>query len=291
MSKIQRMFGALRRAPAALTGVSVPFRMAAPREDDFQFDGFEQHRIDSGFVEHLSDADLRELNTLLRWNCFTVDTRGRRFGRRAWAGKREAPQPIPDPRITLLNDRFPLADLDVLEVGCFEGVHTIALARLARKVVAVDARMENVVKTIVRCAMFGQHPTVYKCDLEDTSDVGRLPQVDVLHHIGVLYHLVDPVTHILGMGRYVRRAIMLDTHFAQAASATKTYDVGGRTFEYRQVKEGGKTEVFSGMSSHAKWLPLDTVRALLAETGFPRVEIVEERAERNGARVLLFAER
>ena len=66
---------------------------------------------------------------------------------------------MPDRRIVLMNEQFDLADKHVLEVGCFEGIHTVSLAMLARKVTALDARMENVVKTIVRSAMFGFTPT------------------------------------------------------------------------------------------------------------------------------------
>ena len=36
------------------------------------------------------------------------------------------------------------------EVGCFEGIHTIALCQLGAEVVAVDARIENTVKRIAR---------------------------------------------------------------------------------------------------------------------------------------------
>ena len=78
-------------------------------------------------MDALSDDDLAVVNDLLPWQCFTVDARGRRLGTRAWAGKREEPQALPDPRITLMGDRWPLAGRTVLEVGCFEGVHTIGL--------------------------------------------------------------------------------------------------------------------------------------------------------------------
>jgi hypothetical protein len=43
------------------------------------------------------------------------------------------------------------------------------------------------------------------------------------------------------------------------------------------------------MYDYAKWLTLDAIRSLLAEAGLPRIEVVEERMEKNGPRVLLFA--
>jgi tRNA (mo5U34)-methyltransferase len=263
----------------------------AGNDEQFQFSGFVEDRVATKHVDVLSDDELRELNALLRWHCFTADAHGRRFGRRAWPGKRDAPQPIPDRRIVLLHEKFGLSDKHVLEVGCFEGIHTIGLSMFARSVTAVDSRMENVVKTLVRCAFFDTKPTVFKCDLENSEDLARLPESDVLHHVGVLYHLVDPVTHLLKIARLVRFGIMLDTHVALENQARKSYMAGGRTFRYWHFGEGGRREVFSGMSDHAKWLLLADILALLREAGFPNIDIAEERTERNGARVLLFARR
>jgi hypothetical protein len=45
------------------------------------------------------------------------------------------------------------------------------------------------------------------------------------------------------------------------------------------------------MYAHAHWLPLPTLMALLTRLGFQRTELVEERAEANGSRVLVMAQR
>ena len=128
------------------------------------FDGFEENRINSGLIEFLGDDDLGRLNEMLPWNCFTVDSNGRRFGNAAWMGKRDKPQLVPDPRILEMNRVFDLANQSVLEVGCFEGIHTVALAQLAAKVYAIDSRIENVVKTIVRTHLLGVSPQGAVCE-------------------------------------------------------------------------------------------------------------------------------
>ncbi|MGH8609964.1 MAG: class I SAM-dependent methyltransferase [Gammaproteobacteria bacterium] len=184
----------------------------------------------------LSDEDLQALNALLPWRCFTVDSKGRRFGDRAWPGKRETPQPVPDPRIVELNERFDLRDKHVLELGCFEGVHTSALCSFGVRVTAIDSRIENVVKTIVRCAMFGYSPTVFVCDLEHAGDCERLPPVDILHHVGVLYHLTDPVGHLRMLTLLVKTGIMLDSHYAEDGDAKDTYLVGEERFDINAIK-------------------------------------------------------
>lgn len=242
-------------------------------------------------VDSLEDQDLHQLNKLLDWNCFVVDDRGRRFGNGAWQGKRIAPQEIPDRRIVLMNERFDLSDKHVLEVGCFEGIHTVGLSMFAQKVTAIDSRIENVVKTIVRCAMFGYSPVVFKHDVEEQSAGTSIPEVDVIHHVGVLYHLRDPVSHLKELGRRCRVGIMLDTHYCLDEETTDQYEVSGKAYRYRKYRESGYHDVFSGMYDHAKWLRLADIRTVLTEAGFSTVQVVEDRRERNGPRTLLFAER
>lgn len=253
--------------------------------------GYSEHRHEIPFIDPLSDADLTELNQLFRWHAFTVDSHGRRFGGVAWAGKRDRPQKIPDPRIVLMHERFQLRDKHVLEFGCFEGIHTIGLARLAGRVTAVDGRIENVAKTIVRSALYGCSPRVFKYDVETVPANAGLLRADLLHHVGVLYHLTDPVRHLRELGRYIRVGVMLDTHVATDEEATQSYEVEGRAFAYKAYQELGHRDVFSGLYAQSKWLPLGAIVELLKETGFGSVEVVETRQERNGPRVLLFASR
>ena len=113
----------------------------------------------------------------------------------------------------------------------------------------------------------------------------------MVHHVGVLYHLVDPVAHLERLNRKVRQGLMLDTHVATPEQATDTLLSGGMQFRCRRFAEGGVAEVFSGMHSHASWLTLDDLMAVLKGLGFGRCELVEQRAERNGPRVLIMAHR
>jgi SAM-dependent methyltransferase len=251
-------------------------------------DHYDEGRVPSELIDRLSDDDLERMNGLLPWRAFTVDVRGRPFGGTAWRGKRDRPSELPDRRIELFHERFDLSDKHVLEVGCFEGIHTIALCRLARRVTAVDARIENVAKTIVRCGFYDVRPRVAVCDVEAVDD--ELLHADLCHHIGVLYHLDDPVTHLRRLGTWISHGLMLDTHYAADEDATKTYTVDGERFGYRRYREGGRRDVFSGIRPSAKWLRLGDIESLLRGAGFGTVEIVERRVERNGLRVLLFAE-
>jgi tRNA (mo5U34)-methyltransferase len=243
------------------------------------------------FIDYLSDEQLQEINKILNWNCFVIDSKGRRFGDRASEKKRNIPQPIPDPRIVLMNEKFNLSDKSILEIGCFEGIHTIALSMYAKKVIAFDSRIENIIKTIVRCALFDYHPTVFQYDIEKESADPDWLKADLMHHVGVLYHLANPVEHLLKIGQYIHKGMMLDTHYALDELATETYEVNGKKYNYKIHREKGYTDVFSGMSNHAKWLTLNDITILLEESGFSDIEIVEKREERNGPRILMFAQK
>ena len=248
-------------------------------------------RIPTRFVDHLGDDDLERLNGLLPWRCFTLDANGRRFGSPTSDVKRNSPQRIPDRRIVELDRRLPLAGLHVLEVGCFEGIHSIALAQRAAHVTAIDSRIENVVKTMVRTWSFGLHVDCFKCDVESATDFALVPEADVVHHVGVLYHLQDPVGHLQVLLARTRRMLMLDTHVAPEADAPSSYEVNGKDYRYRRFREGGRDDAFSGMYDHAKWLPLTVLEGVLSEAGFGRIDVAEQRDERNGPRVLIFAQR
>jgi SAM-dependent methyltransferase len=248
------------------------------------FEGFTKNRVSSGQIELLSDDDLSRLNGLLPWKCFTADTKGRRFGDRGGVGKRESPQLVPDSRILQMDKVLGLKGSSVLEFGCFEGVHTIALLQCGAEVFAVDSRIENVVKTIVRCNLFGYRPVCQVVDAENLGDLSRLPQVDFVHHVGVLYHLKDPVTHIKKLAEITRHAFLLDTHYAYPEMTNSSYRVDGQEYRYFHYREKGRDEVFAGMYDHAKWLILEDLKALLAECGFGKFHLWKDMEQRNGPR-------
>ena len=227
------------------------------------------------YVDLLSDADLVRLNGMLKWNCFTVDRHGRRFGNAASAEKRNDPEIIPDRRIMLLNEKFDLSGKHVLEIGCLEGVHTIGLTRFAKKVTAIDARIENVVKTIVRCAFFGCYPTVLKCNVEERPLPVDLLRADLVYHVGVLYHLKDPIHHLTSLREFIRQGILMDTHYALDDEANESYDVLGRKVRYKRYLEGGYFDPFSGMYVDSKCLRLEDIVDTLNAAGFGRVDVIE----------------
>ncbi len=247
-------------------------------------------KLETPLIDSLSDDELERLNALLPWAAYTIDKNGRRFGQAYSTNKRNTPQEIPDRRIVELHRRFNLRGKHVLEAGCFEGIHTTALAQLGANVTAFDGRIENVIKTLVRCWAFSKTADIFFWDLETTAPISRNLNCDILHHVGVLYHLTDPVGHLQKMLPCVGEAVMLDTHIAPDQQLLRET---ANNFEYRYFRymESGRDAPFAGLGSHAKWIALEDLIRLLKTSGFSFVDVAEHREERNGPRVLIYASR
>jgi 2-polyprenyl-3-methyl-5-hydroxy-6-metoxy-1,4-benzoquinol methylase len=255
--------------------------------------GWPASQVASPLLDSLTDEQLEELNRLLAFRCFTTDKAGRRFGNPAGAKKRNAPQELPDRRVEQLHREIDLSDKRVVEVGCFEGVHTSALCARAKKVTALDSRVENVVKTMVRCSFYDQHPRVAVFDLETLKDSPpEWLHCDVLFHVGVLYHLTDPVTHLETLLKGVSHSILLDTHVARDEQLDSEYQALGRTWKYFRYGERKRYgAMFAGMRDHAKWLHEKDLHQVLKLCGFETIKTLEVRDERNGLRVCILASR
>jgi hypothetical protein len=244
-----------------------------------------------GVVDQLDDEELNELNAMLEWNAWVKDGSGRAFGAPSSSTKRARADALPDRRIVELNSIVPLADKTVLEVGCFEGIHTAALCNFAGRVKACDARVSLVAKTAVRCAFLGCSPELFLWNVETEIPDGRDVSCDVLHHVGVLYHLKNPVAHLQRILPHVRQAIMLDTHVATDERATQELHAGRAQYRVQRYREHGLADPFSGVYDHANWLLHRDILALLASEGFSETVVDRLRQERNGPRVMIIAKR
>lgn len=236
----------------------------------------------------LSDSSLQELNAALPWHAGTLLEDGRLVGRLdARPDKREDVQPVPDKRIRRLDAALALAGKSVLEVGCFEGIHTLGLRHFGAEVTAVDLRPINVIKTLARLSAHGESARVFVLDVEAAE--AALGHFDVVFHCGVLYHLEDPVTHLRTL-LPACDAIYLDTHVAGAGRDGDALTVEGQTFRGYRHHEGGWNDPFSGRGANAFWLTMPDLLGLVEAQGFA-CETWSERVERNGARVGFLARR
>jgi len=242
-------------------------------------------------VERLPDRQLAELNDILPWHSYVVDSLGRRFGAPGPHRRGDRPETFPNKRTLRMHRAFGLDGRTVLEIGCFEGLHTLGLCSLGAQVTAVDSRVENVVKTIVRTALYDYHPRAFVWNVEERPVPRELAAAEFCHHVGVLYHLQDPVSHLLDLGALISKGILLDTHYALDEEADQRYTVNGETYAFKRYGEFGYREVLSGMYDHAKWLTLPAILALLARGGFEHVVAVETHVGTQGPRAVIVAEK
>lgn len=241
-------------------------------------------------LEGLSDAQLAAFNELLPWAAMTLDGDGRPIGTVWSSRKRGAPQPLSNPRITSWNEAFPLAGQHVLELGCFEGIHTQALLDCGARVTAVDGRPENILKSMTRLWLYGRQADLVLWDLEGPPPPDAPTEWDALSHIGVLYHLSDPVAHLREVLPRTRTALLLDTHAARDEQIDDAYEAAGRAWPFHRFAENATDlSPFTGLRDHSKWLAAGDLVDLISDCGFGVVKVVEQRDERNGLRVLIHA--
>lgn len=248
------------------------------------------HAEDSQFRDvTVTVSELDEINKMLSWYAGTALPDGRLLGKlEVRPEKRANVQPIPDKRIVMLNEKLDLRNKSILEVGCFEGIHTVGLRMFSDNVTAIDIRPVNVVKTLTRLAYHGTYAKVFQMDVERLNN--QFGVFDVLFHCGVLYHLIDPAEHIQeisGMCQF----LFLDTHVEDAERATQVRTINGQDYWGAYHDEGGWVDPFSGKDKKAFWLKQESLIALLTKAGFNNIEVLQKRDERNGPRISLLASR
>lgn len=236
----------------------------------------------------LTDAQLRELQEAVAWESGMALPDGRILG---VAGKRGGFTAARDARIQLVVDRLNPEAKTILEFGCHEGNHTVQLAGVAREVVALEVRPKNVVAALVR--LWAHDVRNARVVLKDVREVDHaFGAFDILFHVGVLYHLDDPVEHIFRIAP-MARALVLDTHYSDECAERKRSDLEreGKVYRACFVDEGGWKSSFSGVESASRWLFRESLTELLTDAGFVEIDVVSDRIERNGPRLTLLAER
>jgi len=236
----------------------------------------------------LSETTISEVNDMLDWHAGTL-LNGQVLGRLGTTpGKRTSPGKVPDYRIEKLHELIHLTGKSILEVGCFEGIHTVGLRLYSEDVTAIDIRPLNVVKTLARLSLHGTHAKVFVADVERLSvQFGRF---DLIFHCGVLYHLMHPVEHIFALGPMCT-SLFLDTHIARDEKEIIERTSG--SFSFRGAYHGEKSwlDPFSGKDAQSFWITEDSLTEALLAAGFSSIRRIEHREERNGPRVAVLASR
>jgi tRNA (mo5U34)-methyltransferase len=234
----------------------------------------------------LTDAQLREFSEAHAWSTARPIPDGRMLG----AGKSSPARS--DLRVEAVRERLG-EGLRVLEVGACEAQHTVLLAPFCKEVVALEVRPRNVVGALIRQFVSGvRNVRNIVMDVRDLSP--EMGPFDLVFHVGVLYHLANPVEHLFEVERLGAGALLLDTHYATDALGKfpdSSIEHRGVTYRTKLYREQGWSDPFSGVDSSSAWLYRDDLLRLVNGIGFARIEILRDEIEPNGPRIGLLARR
>jgi 2-polyprenyl-3-methyl-5-hydroxy-6-metoxy-1,4-benzoquinol methylase len=256
---------------------------------------------ENGPIKYLSPADLSYLNVLLPWSSYNAVGKSVPLGSAYLSNKRSSPHSIPDGHVTAISKFLDISRCTVLEVGCFEGHYTAALANSCKSVNAIDSRVENVIKTLVRlwALNLGGNVTLDVVDLDGTAlaDFYRSKGIasggfDLIHHRGVLYHLADPCRHLADLATLGMAHLYIHTQYANTSQKLSPYQSAFGTFDAFFYREKNiEFAPFAGMRKDAIWLQKKDLLNVLRDLGMGKIEILSDVEERNGSRIELIASR
>jgi hypothetical protein len=168
-------------------------------------------------------------------------------------------------------------------LGCLEGGHTLAIARAAIEVVAVDARPENISKARLMQRVYGAGNVRFvEADL-DALDPAELGAFDVAFNVGLLYHLAAPWRLLAGLASSCR-AMFLWTHVARSV----VWGVRRGGYRGRLYREGGFADPLSGLSPRSFWPTQKELLRMIRDAGFGEIEILDlDHSHPHGPAVLL----
>ena len=169
--------------------------------------------------------------------------------------------------------RFAPDAATILELGSLEGAQSFILAQQPRvkRVVALEGRESN-----LRKARFVQEllqiPNVefLQANLEE-ADLTSFGKFDAVFCCGLLYHLPEPWRLIECLGEIAPRLFIWTQYAAENEAREIRPGLRGKIHI-----EGGADEPLSGLSPTATWLTLDSLRAVLAASGYANIDVIHD---------------
>ena len=236
----------------------------------------------------LTDLQYKDLQEGLKWEVAEKLPDGRVLGSRdklGWTFEEL------DHKIAFLASRVPLHDKVILELGSYESILTVQLAKLSKFAVGLEVRSSNILCALTR--LFVHDIKNAKLVMEDCQLLDdRFGTFDIVFHAGLLYHMLDPVAHMVGIAK-IADTLLLATHYCTDDLNYKRDDItyDGTTYKAAFFKEGGLDERLSGMTEYSRWLYKDDLINLLKNLGYDQIEIDRDERLASGPKIVLLARR
>jgi len=175
----------------------------------------------------------------------------------------------------------------ILELGSLEGAQSFVLAQHpgVKRVVALEGREANLRKARFVQGLLGiPNVEFLQANLEH-CDLTGFGKFDAVFCCGLLYHLPEPWKLLERLPTVAPRLFI----WTQYATDEESRDISGGLRGKTHV-EGGPDEPLSGMSPTATWLTLDSLRDVLAASGYQKIDVIhDDPAHANGPAVTIGA--
>lgn len=203
-----------------------------------------------------------------------------------------------DERLKYLLYFLDVRNRSVLELGPFEGYHTVIIDKLgASSIVAIEAQRANFERCLsVQKRYKLTNVTFVHDDIEQLYSGTRTVPVgnfDLVFACGVLYHLSDP-GRALAWSRSLSSRLFLGTHYVEPAvrhlypQADHDYEFDGQHFLVKRMPEDAGP--LAGMGTSSPWLTLPDLVHILHKVGYTRVDVLGTDLHAGVPHVTIFAE-
>ena len=219
----------------------------------------------------LTDRDLQDFQQSHSWFCGTRLPDGRILG------NKDRMHEGNEPFFQTTREHLHLSgETSLIEFGAAEGHFSVFLAPMVKRLVCVEVRPRNVIALLTR--LFVHDIRNVDVWLKDVSVVGPdWGRFDALFHVGVLYHLSNPVAHLLSL-RGLADRLLLDTHYGTDDLPLPRGELEhqGKRYPGYLYRERGWQDPYSGVEPASCWLRRDVLLDLLTEIGYRQVTVLSD---------------
>lgn len=175
-----------------------------------------------------------------------------------------------------------LHDIECLDIGCHEGFYSLAMARRGvRRVVAVDARPENLKRAQFVAEAMGVHNIVYSLGRVETLAADQARTFELTLFLGLLYHVEDPMRCLRQVAAVTGELCVLETQVVDEVEGYAEWGSREWTRPWQGViaviDESGEFDAGNretGVSPMATCPSPKALLFMLKQAGFRRAEIL-----------------
>jgi len=212
---------------------------------------------------------------------------------------------LTDHRIPACNELVPVAGKNILELGPYEGFHTYQLENHgAASVTSIESNKINFVKCLIVKNIFKLNAEYRLGDfMEYLNDCKE--KYDIVLASGVLYNMADPIKMIRDLYKIADTLFISTFYYSKERTDlqhmfenTEPILLYSKYKVHKRIYEGRDAKSFCGSEkAYSMWPERETVLDALKDTGYTKVEIVEEvskiegKAGHSGNNMLIVAQK